>query len=169
MAALLMTAGAFAQKSGIPVIKEIVDIERDGMTAISVFNMPAEGVNHYYLTVGTLGFGDEVVQILFDPVFQLFLPLGDTLEEAIASLQEMQGLFKQPKDSSLERSGCLAFGFPNDQLETVTVTHRKPLLTRQLEFSLQREGYIRATYVDKADMGSLITSVRFYRKIHPRE
>ena len=51
----------------------------------------------------------------------------------------------------------------------MTVTHRKPLLTRQLEFSLQREGYIRATYVDKADMGSLITSVRFYRKIHPRE
>ena len=38
--------------------------------------------DQYYLEVGNMGVGGEVIQINFDPVFVLFIPLGSTIEEA---------------------------------------------------------------------------------------
>lgn len=38
--------------------------------------MPIDGVNHYYLSVGHLGIGGDILQINFDRIFELFLPLG---------------------------------------------------------------------------------------------
>ena len=79
----------------------------------------------------------------------------------------MQDIFKEPVNSSIEWQGSLAFGFPNDQLETVTVTYRRPFIMKKLEFSLQREGYIRATYVDKSDLNTLLGGTKFHKKLHP--
>ena len=166
---LFCTAGAFAQKSKIPTIIDIAEVEVDNQEAISVFNMPKDGENHYYLCVGTLGFGDHVIQLLFDPVFRLFLPLGDTLEESTASLQELKDLFRQPKGTCLEKQASFAFGFPNDKLETVKITHYKGPLGAHLEFSLEREGYIRATHLTKGQISSLLSSIKIYRKLHKKE
>lgn len=167
VAVLLVTLGAYAQTSGIPVINEIVSVDSDE-DDLFVFSMKADdGTFQYYLCVGSLAVGDEVVQILFDPVFKLFLPLGGTLDEAIASLTRMQDIFKEPVNSSIEWQGSLAFGFPNDQLETVTVTYRRPFIMKKLEFSLQREGYIRAAYVDKSDLNTLLGGTKFHKKLHP--
>lgn len=169
IAALFVAISSFAQESDIPVIKEIASVEQNDITTLDLFNMPSNGENHYYLCVGSLGHGDEVVQIVFDPVFKLFIPLGNSMDEAIETLKTLQALFKQPVNSSLEMPGCLAFGFPNDKLETVTITYRKPFLSRQLEFSLEREGYIRATYVAKSDIGSIMTSAKIHKKLFPKE
>lgn len=169
ISAIFMAISSFAQNSDIPVIKEIATVEQDGFSSLDLFNMPSDGENHYYLCVGSLAHGDEVVQILFDPVFKLFIPLGDSLDEALETLGKMQELFKQPVNSSMEMPGCLAFGFPNDHLETVKVTYRRPILTRKLEFSLEREGYIRATYVAKSDIGSIVTSAKIHKKLFPKE
>ena len=38
---------------------------------------------------------------------------------------------------------------------------------KKLEFSLQREGYIRATYVDKSDLNTLLGGTKFHKKLHP--
>jgi hypothetical protein len=38
-----------------------------------------------------------------------------------------------------------------------------------LEFSLERDGYIRATTVSKSDLSALVSGAKFYRKIHPKE
>lgn len=169
LAVLLWTAGSYAQDSSIPVIKEIVSVEQEDEIILDLFNMPSEGENHYYLCVGALGFGDDVVQVLFDPVFKLFIPIGSSIDEALGTLDQMQALFKQPVDSFIEMPGCLAFGFPNDNLETVKITYRRPFLTRKLEFSLEREGYIRATFVSKSDLGSIVTSTKIHKKLHPRD
>ena len=169
MAVLLWAVTSFAQESIIPAIKEIATVEQNDDTILDLFSMPVEGEIQYYLCVGSLGLGDEVVQVLFDPVFKLFIPLGNSLDEAIETLGKMQALFKQPVDSSIEMPGCLAFAFPNKELETVKVTYRRPILTKKLEFSLEREGYIRATYVAKSDIGSIITSAKFHKKFHPNE
>lgn len=64
---------------------------------------------------------------------------------------------------------CRAAAFPTDERETVTITTRKVMLSRKLEFSLQREDYIRATYISKSDFASLVGSLKFYRKLHPKE
>ena len=74
-----LTLGASAQQSKIPTILEIAEIEENDETVLSVFNMPNDEGNHYYLSVGTLGIGDEIFQIQFDPLFNLFIPLGSTL------------------------------------------------------------------------------------------
>lgn len=161
---------AFAQNNRIPQRLELAQIEvNDGQTSLEVFDMPKDGQHDYYLSVGTLGIGDEVVQVQFDPLFELFIPLGDTLEEAMETLQFMQQLFKTDPGTAIEVDGCLAPGVPNDKTEVARVTYRKNLLTHLLEFSLEREGYIRATHIPRSDFNSLITSMNLYRKIHPNE
>lgn len=171
MAVLCWAVGAFAQESKIPQMNEIVTLEDDdGDNLLQVFSLLSEEGKHYYLCVGELGFGDDVVQVLFDPIFKLFIPLGDTLDEAIETLREMQELFKQPKGTYIEMPGCLTLGFPDEnKMETVKITYIRPILTRYLSFSLEREGYIRAAHVSKSDLGSIAASVKFHRKLHPKE
>jgi hypothetical protein len=159
---------SFAQDKKIPQRLELVEIEANG-TQIEVFNLPIDGDNNYYLSVGTLGIGDETVQVQFDPLFELFIPLGETLEEAAETLQFMQQLFKTEIGTAIEVDGCLAAGIPNDKTEIARVTYRKSMLTHLLEFSLEREGYIRATHIPRSEFNSLISSLNVYRKLHPNE
>ena len=49
------------------------------------------------------------------------------------------------------------------------VTHRKVLLSHSLMFSLEREGYIRATDAQNSDMAAMISGVKFYSKLHRKE
>ena len=141
LAVLLCTAPCFAQFSSIPQRLELVEVEiNEGETVLEVFNSPVEGQNHYYLSVGHLGVGDEVIQVQVDPLFELFIPLGDTLAEVMERLQALQDLFK---------------GAPGNSI------------VRMLEFSVEREGYIRSTHISKMDFGSIVTSMKLHRKIHP--
>ncbi|MBR1784161.1 MAG: hypothetical protein IJ760_01845 [Bacteroidales bacterium] len=149
---------------------ELVKVENENIDEqYEVFDDPYDGQHHYYLSVGHLGMGDEVLQVLFDPICELFIPLGNNLAEALAMLEQLKEFYKSTPGTTMEVQGCLALGFPTDRLETVTVTARKVLLRRKLEFSLQREGYIRATYVGKSDFSSLVRGVKVYGKIHPKE
>ena len=67
-AALLCTAGLFAQSSKLPVVKDIVVIENENTgQAVSVVNIPLDGVNRYFLHVGNMGIGDKIVQVEVDP------------------------------------------------------------------------------------------------------
>lgn len=147
---------------------EIVSIEHEDGEEIQVFYMPEK--KQYYLQAGHLGVGTDLVQVNFDPVFILYIPLGETLEDAQARLEELKAHVKGPRRASLETMGCLCFGFPNEeQLEPVVVTARRFILTKQLEFSVTRGDWIRATYISRADIGSLLNGVKFYRKLHPNE
>lgn len=59
---LMWAVAAFAQGSILKQTLEIAEVEvDDGDVTISVFNMPEEGQNQYYLCVGTLGIGNDVV------------------------------------------------------------------------------------------------------------
>lgn len=170
LAALFLATAAFAQESGIPFRLELAEVEMDDDAVnLEVFNMPVDGQNHYYLSVGNLGVGDEVVQINFDPLFELFIPLGDTVAEAMDRLTELQELVKTSPGNYVEMPGCLAVGFPTDQLETVKVTSRRFLLTRLLAFSVERDGYLRATHIPRSAINSLVSSMNFYRRLHPNE
>ena len=174
--ALTLTFSAFAQLSKIPQRLEIVEMEvNDGDIEMEVFNMPdADGGAHYYLTVGRLGIGDDFIQFNIDPVSELFIPLGNTLAEAVEKLQQIQLIGKAAVGTSDEIDGCIAVAFPSDKLEKIKVTHEKPILTHSLGFSVERftangDRYVRATYIPRADFNSLVTSTKFYQKIHPKE
>lgn len=172
-AALLLSALpslSQAQDKKLPQRYEIAEVnpDNDDVTA-EVFYMVRDEQRTYYLSVGQLGVGNKVVQINIDPLNELFLPLGNTLDEAIETLGQLKALVKQPKGSSIEMDGCLHWAFPGKDMEKVTVTHVKPLLTHQLEFSVRREDHIRCTYISKSDIGSLLSSVKLYRKLHPKE
>lgn len=146
---------------------DICEIEHEDGTEVSVFYMP--DFDQYYLEVGNMGVGGEVIQINFDPVFVLFIPLGSTIEEAQAKLEELAEHAKH-KNARMEVMGVLAFGYPNEEeLEPVTVTARRLLITRKLEFSVTRGEWIRAAYMDRADIVSLLNSVKLHRKLHPNQ
>lgn len=172
---LLLAALPFlcpAQISKIPQRLEIVsvDLEVAGIEEnLEVFNMPTDSLNNYYLSVGHLGIGDNVIQINFDPLFELFIPLGNTLDEALEYLQKLQELYNQPKGTSMEIEGCLAVGVPNEKLEKVKVTFQKVLFTKLLAFSIEREEYVRATHIPKSEFNSAVRGVKFYKKLHPGE
>lgn len=134
---------------------------------LEVFKMQDAGT--YWLSVGHLGIGGDLVQLQFDPVYELFIPLGNTLDEAIATMNDLKAFYKKPRLSTMEMPGCLAAIVPNENLEPVTITSRRLLTSKILSFSVLRDDLVRATYINKGDFGSLLFSLKAYRKLHPKE
>lgn len=134
---------------------------------LEVFKMHDTGI--YWLSVGHLGIGSDLVQLKFDPVSELFIPLGNSLEEALAKMKELQAFYKQPRLSTMEVQGCLAAMYPGEDLEPVIITSRRLLATKILSFSVQREDFVRATYITKSDFGSLMFSLKAYKALHRKE
>ena len=169
--ALTLSAVAFAQGSVLKQVLEIAEVEiNDGEVELTVFDMPEEGRHQYFLCVGTLGIGDDFVQLQIDPLFQLFIPLGDTLEEAQEKLDEFKGVAKMPAGTELKTIGTLALANPSTgELEPVYVTSRRFMIQKIIEFSVKRNGYVRATHITKGEFGTLVSGVKLYRKIHPKK
>ena len=120
--------------------------------------------------MGTLGFGDDYVQLNLDPVSQLFIPLGGTLEEAVTKMEEMKDVANKKSGTVVEITGVLAIGNPSmGDEETVYLTAHRNLISRLIEFSVKRNGYVRATHIAKSELGSLISTVKIYRKLHPKQ
>ena len=117
---------------------EIVTVETEqgsiASTELEVFQMKDDG--SYWLSVGNLGVGTDLLQIQFDPVFELFIPLGNTLEEALEKLKDLQSLYKKPRLFTTVVDGCLAAMYPNGDMEPVTVTSRRFVATKLLSFSV---------------------------------
>ncbi|MBO4557210.1 MAG: hypothetical protein J5693_01215 [Bacteroidales bacterium] len=170
VAALVCSAALFAQTATIPVVKEIVTIENDNThQMMGVDNIPVDGVNHYYLDVGNMGIGNKIVQIEVDPVYRLYIPLGDNLTDAIKAMEELKTLYKEPKGTMREIQGNFKPFFPTQELETVKVYKHRPFLTNQLQFVIERDGYLRVAYIDRADFNNMLRGVKLYAKLHPSE
>ncbi|MBQ5402100.1 MAG: hypothetical protein IIU16_04190 [Bacteroidales bacterium] len=159
-----------ADAQSIPARLEISQIEaNDGQVQLEAFQFIKDGEKSYWLSVGHLGVGDEIVQVQFDPLFELFIPLGDTLEEAIGTMEKMKEYYDKSSDNSFEVEGCLAVGFPTKDLQTVTIVPRRVFLTRNLIFKLEYDGYERNTYVPRSNFVSILSGLKFYQKLHPNE
>ena len=59
--------------------------------------------------------------------------------------------------------------FSIEMLEPVCVTYRKPVLTKSLEFTVQRDTYSRSAQMQKSDFDALVRGVKFYQRLHPNE
>ena len=153
------------------IVKTETEVNGTFNTELEVFYMNDENPRMYYASLGNLGIGGNIVQLEFEPIFELFIPLGGTLEEAVAKLEEIKGFFKMPKKSSTELSGHFSVAYPTGDPVTVTVTRRQGI-SKLLEFSIPvsgSENLIRATYLSKSDIGGLLTSLKIYRKMHPKK
>ena len=163
---------SFAQNTSL--IRPRIEIAESGSeenVGLMVFYMDDESPRTYYLSVGNLGIGNEIVQVGFDPVTELFIPLGNTLDEAIAKMEEIKELFKLPRQEKAEMEVCVAVLYPNDTRVTATVTPRRLLISRMLEFSIptESEGIIRAAHVDKSDFSILLGGLKLHKRLHPSE
>lgn len=140
-----------------------------GGTDVNLEVLKMDDNGKYYLSVGKLGIGDDIVQFRIDPISELFIPLGSTLEEAQEKLEAIQDAYNQEPDESSETQGCLCVLYPEDEFETVYLTPRKVLFGKVLEFSVQRGDLVRATHIARSNFNSLVGSFKIYRKIHPKE
>lgn len=165
---MVSALGLLAQNASLPMILDIASVENDGRE-IEVVNIPQDDVNHYYLHVGTMGIGNSIISVDIDPVDRLYVPLGENLTDAISKMEELQALYKQPKGTSMLVQASFGPLFPSETLQTVKVTRFQPLLTNYLEFMISQEDYDRVTHVSRANFNSLLTSVKIYGKIHPKE
>lgn len=134
---------------------------------LEVFKMNDTGT--YWLSVGHLGIGTDLLQLQFDPVYELFIPLGDSLEEAVEKMNELKAFYKKPRLSEMQIDGCLAALYPGENFEPVTVTSRRLLGSKILSFSVKRDDLVRATYITKSDFGALVFSLKGYKALHPNE
>lgn len=168
LSAIFCATGLFAQTGKLPTVIEIVSVENENTDeTVAVVNIPIEGVDHYWLHVGNMGIGGKVFQINLDPVDQLYIPLGDNVTDAIASMEELKTLFKEPKGTMREIQGSFKPFFPGEKLETVQAIKHKPLLTNQLQFVIEREGHLRVAYISKSDFDSLLRGLKFHASIRP--
>ena len=169
-AAIICSVGLFAQTSQPPVVKEIVSLtsESTGQT-VDVVNIPIDGVNRYFLHVGNMGIGDKVVQVELDPVYRLFIPLGNNITDAVAAMEDLKTLYKEPKGTMREIQGSFKPFFPTEETETVQVYRHQPLLTNQLQFVIERDGYSRVAYLDKSDFNALLNGLKLHGKLYPSE
>ena len=169
-AALICTAGIFAQTSKLPVVKEIVSIENENTgETVEVVNIPLDGVNRYFLHVGNMGIGNKTVQINLDPVYRLYIPLGNNITDAVAAMEELKTLYKEPKGTMREIQGSFKPFFPTEETETVQVYRYQPLLTNSLQFVIERDGYERVAHLDKSDFNSLLRGLKLHGKMHKSE
>ena len=170
LAALLCTAGFFAQTSKLPIVNEIVSLENEntGVT-MDVVNIPLDGVNRYFLHVGNMGIGDKIVQVELDPVYRLYIPLGNNITDAVAAMEDLKTLYKEPKGTMREIQGSFKPFFPSEETETVQVYRHQPLLTNQLQFVIERDGYTRVAYLPKSTFNSLLSGLKSYGRMHKSE
>ncbi len=170
IAALLCTAGLFAQNGKLPIVKEIVSLENGntGQT-VDVVNIPVDGQNRYYLHVGNMGIGDKIVQVELDPVYRLYIPLGNNITDAVATMEDLKTLYKEPKGTMREIQGSFKPFFPTVETETVQVYKFKLLFENKLQFVIERDGFSRVAYLTKSDFNSLLRGLKFHGKLYPSE
>ena len=174
LALICVTVISFAQASSIlrPRVEIAECSSEEHSTSLEVFYMNDESPRTYYLSLGNLGIGGDIVQLEFDPVFELFIPLGGSVEEAIARMEEIKALYKMPRLSQTEIKASFAALYPTDKSYTVTVTSRRFLFSKVLEFSIPVEGndpLVRATHIYRSDFNSLLSSLKIYKRLHPRQ
>ena len=165
----VLTSAQILQKASQRLELAVVETEIGGYESAQLEVFKINDAGTYWLSVGHLGVGTDLVQLKFDPVYELFIPLGNSLEEALAKMKELQAFYKQPRLSTMEVQGCLSALYPGEEFETVTITSRRLLASKILSFSVQREDFVRATYINKSDFGSLVFSLKAYKTLHPKE
>ena len=166
--ALTLAVTASAQKYDITKLVDIAEVESGDQSILSVFSIPDEtGQPVCFLCVGSMGLGDEIIQIDVDPINKLFIPLGLNRTEVMETLDRIKLHFDEPAGTSVEVTGCFAPAIPNENRETVTVTTRKVLFGKKLEFKLERDGVIRATYVSRSDFKTLMVNVKLNKRWLP--
>lgn len=161
-----LTVTAFGQKYEMTDYKPISNIEHNGVQ-LEVFAMNNGGVEDYFVCLGNLGVGDDVIQLNIDPVSKLFIPLGNDLDGAIEKMTALQNIFKEDLGYTTTIDGILCPILPNGEIEPIEVIHKKVILTKNLEFVVTRNGYMRSTYIPRSTINSLAGGLKFYKKLHP--
>ena len=100
---------------------------------------------------------------------RLFIPLGNDLTTAIGKLEDLKTLYKEPSGTTRIIEGNFAAIFPDDRLEPIEVTRQQVFLTNQLQFVIQKEDHVRAAYMTRSDFNAILSGVKFYGNLHPKE
>lgn len=168
-AALLLGLSLSAQTPKLQARASIAEFE-DEVSHFEVFPLDmGNGQKQYYLCLGRIYHGDDIVQVGIDPVSEMFVYLGGTMDEAIATMESMLPWFELPNGSVNEVEGIITVIQPSGKNGILKVKSLKPLLTRNLEFYEERDGYIIAASISRSAFKNLVSGVKFYRKLHPKQ
>lgn len=168
--AIICAASLFGQTTKLPVVLDVVTIENENTgETVDIVNIPIDGVNRYYLHVGNMGIGNKVVQVNLDPIYRLYIPLGNNITEAIKAMEDLKTLFKEDKGATREIKGSFEPFFPTEDLLTVQVSKFKFLVENKLQFVIECDGFSRVAYMAKSDFNSLLRGLKLYGKIHRSE
>lgn len=168
LAFAVISFGLSAQMSSFPAVYELATLELENGDIYEVVRIPKDSVNHYFLHLGSMAIGGRVIAFDVDPVNRLYIPLGTTLKDAIARMEELKALLKQPKGTTMDIQASFGPFFPKEKMQTVHVTTRK-LLGTSLEFVIDKDGYKRVSSISKSDFSGLLLTTKLYSKTHKKE
>ena len=163
----LVAVGASAQKINLPQVSTIVEIGDDDQTLFEVFSTEKDGQNLYYMSMYNVGVDGKIL-IIRDPISQIFLHLGTSLDEAIGYLENLKSFFDQEVGFEADVTGSLGIGWPKDEARPVHVCYRR-FVSKFLEFTIEASGDTRISNITKSQLNSTLRSVKFYKKLHPKE
>ena len=148
---------------------ECAEVERDDKHYEVFQYRVQDSLQGYYLGLNT---PDRIPGslITFDVFTEVCVYLGETLEEAQATLEDMMALIGEEVGTSKEYVARMALGVDLDEKSTTTCTVQKRLLGgHRLCFSFDHAGYTTQNFFRKGDLRSLLLSLKVYRKLHPNQ
>ena len=147
---------------------ECAEVERDDRHYEVFLYRVGDSLQGYYLGLDT---PDRIPGslITFDLFTEVCVYLGETLDEAQAVLEEMKAMADEEVGTIKVFPARMALGNDLKDMTSTTCTVQKRLLGgHRLCFSFEHSGYTTENFLRKGDLRSLLTSLKIYRKLHPK-
>jgi hypothetical protein len=147
---------------------ECAEVERDDRHYEVFLYRVGDSLQGYYLGLDT---PDRIPGslITFDLFTEVCVYLGETLDEAQAALEGMKALADEEVGTMKVFPARMALGNDLKDMTSTTCTVQKRLLGgHRLCFSFEHSGYTTENFLRKGDLRSLLTSLKIYRKLHPK-
>lgn len=166
---------AYAQKdipAGIRI--EAGEFELDDQGVFSVFKYKdSDDVTAYYMSVAykinILGiFRDDITDMSLDHIDETCICIGDTADEAMAFMEDLLALLDEDPGTTTEFKCRKTNGAERlTDYSTATCIVVKRLFAKRLNFVFESGRRTADTDMNKAAIKALISSMKFYSKLHP--
>lgn len=169
VALIFVSSLMFAQKFQVGVRDEIVSIEENENEYAIFGYMDEEGTKGYYLGLGR----PDVIPgsiIAFDVFNETCIYLGATLEEALGTMGSIVDLFSGRMGSNKVFEARLGVGeLLKDKGQAIGTLERRIIAGKHISFAFKTPSFLTESFLNKITAKSLLTGLKAYMKIHPKQ
>lgn len=169
VALILVSSLMSAQKFQVGVRDEIFTVEENDNEYAVFGYMDEDGTTGYYLGLGR----PDVIPgalIAFDVYHETCIYLGATLAESLETMGTIVSLFNGPTGSNKAFEARLGAGeLLKDKGQAIGTLERRIIAGKHISFSFKTPSYLTESFLNKITAKSLLSGLKTYIKIHPKQ